>query len=320
MKKQTQHTHTHTQTTMSLYPSLEDMQVDQMAKAQIAVGHHVADVEAAEASGVPRAIAAGQALNVMPAGGLYSNLGLEEMMSFAGLDISEGALVQHMPQDVAVQMAQQPQAIVALTSPQDLGMARAQVKQGVRKVILAKDQHNKLGMAVASIDKGLFVAFVWQNSAAALGGIRFGDQILQIDGQNVAGWTGDQALKFLRGQCDPQRIEFAIRDRPFERTITVVKDQANQIGFVFKRGEITHIVKDSSAARNGLLINHNLVEVNGQNVVGLEDSEVLRVMKESPRSVTMTVMPSFVFKHLVKKIGYKHIKKYMDHSIPEAEL
>ena len=30
-------------------------------------------------------------------------------------------------------------------------------------------------------------------------------------------------------------------------------------------------VKDSSAARNGLLINHQLVEVNGQNVVGLKD-------------------------------------------------
>jgi len=29
-------------------------------------------------------------------------------------------------------------------------------------------------------------------------------------------------------------------------------------------------VKDSSAARNGLLIDHHMVEVNGQNVVGMK--------------------------------------------------
>ena len=48
------------------------------------------------------------------------------------------------------------------------------------------------------------------------------------------------------------------------------KDSAGTIGFVFKENKITHIVKDSSAARNGVLIEHHLVEVDGQNVVGLK--------------------------------------------------
>ena len=48
------------------------------------------------------------------------------------------------------------------------------------------------------------------------------------------------------------------------------KDSAGHIGFVFKQGKITAIVKDSSAARNGVLTEHQLVEVNGQNVVGLK--------------------------------------------------
>jgi len=39
---------------------------------------------------------------------------------------------------------------------------------------------------------------------------------------------------------------------------------------VFKENQITAIVKDSSAARNGLLIDHHMVEVNGQNVIGLK--------------------------------------------------
>lgn len=49
--------------------------------------------------------------------------------------------------------------------------------------------------------------------------------------------------------------------RPFERTITVHKDSLGTVGFGFKNGKIINIVKDSSAARNGILIDHNLLEV-----------------------------------------------------------
>lgn len=48
------------------------------------------------------------------------------------------------------------------------------------------------------------------------------------------------------------------------------KDSTGHVGFVFKNGKITSIVKDSSAARNGLLTEHNICEVNGQNVIGLK--------------------------------------------------
>ena len=54
------------------------------------------------------------------------------------------------------------------------------------------------------------------------------------------------------------------------------KDSTGHIGFVFKENKITNIVKDSSAARNGVLIDHHLVEVNGQNVVGLKVNRVQR--------------------------------------------
>lgn len=61
--------------------------------------------------------------------------------------------------------------------------------------------------------------------------------------------------------------------RPFERTITMQKDSQGYIGFVFKNGKIKSIVKDSSAARNGILTDHQLIEVNGQNVVGMKVSK-----------------------------------------------
>ena len=48
------------------------------------------------------------------------------------------------------------------------------------------------------------------------------------------------------------------------------KDSSGHVGFIFKSGKITSIVKDSSAARNGLLTDHHICEINGQNVIGLK--------------------------------------------------
>lgn len=109
-----------------------------------------------------------------------------------------------------------------------------------------------------------------------------------------------------------------MRDRPYERTITVQKDSSNHVGFTFNNGEIKNIVKDSSAARwgtmivmswdhccclhrNGVLTDHYLCEVNGQNVIGLKDKEIGEVFSESPRTVTITIMPKFIYDHMMKK-------------------
>lgn len=51
------------------------------------------------------------------------------------------------------------------------------------------------------------------------------------------------------------------------------KDSTGHVGFVIKKGKIISLVKGSSAARNGLLTNHYVCEVNGQNVIGLKVSK-----------------------------------------------
>lgn len=48
------------------------------------------------------------------------------------------------------------------------------------------------------------------------------------------------------------------------------KDSTGHVGFVIKKGKVVSVVKGSSAARNGLLTNHYVCEVNGQNVIGLK--------------------------------------------------
>ena len=58
----------------------------------------------------------------------------------------------------------------------------------------------------------MFVAFVHKDSPAAMAGLRFGDQILQVDGDTVAGWDTDKAHKVLKN-CPSNGIKLAIRDR-----------------------------------------------------------------------------------------------------------
>lgn len=58
--------------------------------------------------------------------------------------------------------------------------------------------------------------------------------------------------------------------RPFQRTVTMHKDSHGYVGFIYKSGKITSLVKDSSAARNGLLTEHYICEINGQNVIGMK--------------------------------------------------
>lgn len=73
----------------------------------------------------------------------------------------------------------------------------------------------------------------------------------------------------LWGVVYDESLSFVLLSRPFERTITLQRDSVGYVGFVFNKGKITAIGKDSSAARNGLLIDHAMLEVNGQNVVGI---------------------------------------------------
>ncbi|XP_033644667.1 syntenin-1-like [Asterias rubens] len=299
---------------MSLYPSLEDMKVDQMANAQSQhqyVAQHQAAVAAPPAPGQMTAMASSSSL--------YPSL--EEYM---GLNLSPEMVAANMPNVQAVvprqagTVAMGTSSMVApVTGSQNLGLIRANVTNGVRQVILCKDGKGKIGLRVKAISKGVFVSFVNNGSPAAMGGVRFGDQILQINGENCAGMSTDQTMSKLR-KASAERIVMALRDRPFERTITLQKDSTNHVGFVFKSGKITAIAKDTSAARNGLLIDHAMLEVQGQNVIGMKDREILEILAKEGKTVTLTIMPNFVFDHVMKSMASSLVKNSMDHSIPEV--
>lgn len=117
----------------------------------------------------------------------------------------------------------------------------------------------------------------------------------------MAGFSEDKVHKILK-KCTETNISMVIRDRPFERTVTMHKDSTGHIGFQFDNGKITAIVKDSSAARNGLLIEHQLLEVNGQNVIAMKDKDITSlILSDKERIITVTIIPSFIYGHMMKK-------------------
>uniref|UniRef100_A0A3Q4HYW4 Syndecan binding protein (syntenin) 2 n=1 Tax=Neolamprologus brichardi TaxID=32507 RepID=A0A3Q4HYW4_NEOBR len=233
--------------------------------------------------------------------GLYPNL--EELGDYMGLALNSDevqknlALVPVADNQVALPSGSGVGGMVRPVTGADIGIRRAEIRPGLREIILCKDQDKKVGLRLRAIDNGVFVQLVQANSPAALAGLRFGDQVLQINGQNSAGWSADKAHKALKAASET-RIELVVRDRPFQRTVTMHKDSSGHVGFIYKNGKITSLVKDGSAARNGLLTEHYICEINGQNVIGLKDSQIKDILTTSPTTMTITIMPKFVYEDL----------------------
>ncbi|XP_018326245.1 syntenin-1 [Agrilus planipennis] len=302
---------------MSIYPSLEDMKVDQLHKAQNKF--ESLQNSAPQASAAPYPTSGINMPTPILDRGVYPELG-----NYMGLELTEAIIAENMPEYSLTLLQQTTQVVpaenkignlVAPLSAQSLGLQRAQVTHGIRELTLCKGADGKIGLRVTPINNGIFVCLVVAKSPAALAGLRFGDQILQINGKNLAGFTMDQVHDLLK-KSPVNGISIVVRDRPFERTLTLHKDSTGHIGFLFKNGKIVSIVQDSSAARNGVLTDHHLLEVEGQNVVGMKDKNITKIIEEAGNIVTVTVVPSFIYEHMTKKMASSLLKGHMDHSIP----
>ncbi|XP_063205910.1 syntenin-2 isoform X2 [Chroicocephalus ridibundus] len=248
---------------------------------------------------------------------LYPNLA--ELENYMGLALSSEEIQKNLLPEGSTALTPAgppPGQLVAPLSGNNAGLRRAEIKPGVREIHLCKDERGKTGLQLKNVDQGIFVQLVKANSPAALVGLRFGDQILQINGKNCTGWSSDKAQRALK-KASPEKIIMVVRDRPFQRTVTVHKDSTGHVGIVVKKGKIVSLAKDSSAARNGLLTHHYICEVNGQNVIGMKDKQLMEVLAGAGNVVTLTIIPTVIYEHMVKRLSPGVVKSSMDHSIPD---
>lgn len=311
---------------MSLYPSLEDMKVDHMAKAQQQISQQILTAAAHASAPYPGSVGGGSSLPYPLHPSHSAGIAYPALGEYMGLEFTDEILAVNMPEYLPVhQQNQNTQVVsaasasssmmVAPVSNSQIGMiSKVTPSNAVRQLVLCKNNDGKIGMRVKDINKGIFVCLVMKDSPAAMAGLRFGDQILEINSITMAGFSSDKVHSLLK-KCDPNNIKLAVRDRPFERAVTLHKDSVGHIGFQYKDGEIVNIIKDSSAARNGILTEHHLLEVNGQNVVGLKDKQVASIVQDCGQVITVTIMPSFLYKHMMKHMA-SSLTKVMDHSLP----
>ncbi|XP_011382839.1 syntenin-2 [Pteropus vampyrus] len=287
----------------ALYPSLEDLKVDQAIQAQASATPRMPTLPVQETA-------------VSQPSVLYPNL--KELENYMGLSLSSQEVQQNLPQipegasaqaSATTRMPTLPVQETAVSQPS--GAWTLTPPSGVKKPC------RLLAPAEKCVLEGLFVQLVQANTPASLVGLRFGDQILQIDGRDCAGWSTDKAHRVVK-RASAEKIIMVVRDRPFQRTVTMHKDSKGHIGFVIKKGKVVSVVKGSSAARNGLVTNHCMCEVNGQNVIGLKDKEVTEILAKAGNVVTLTIIPTVIFEHMVKKLSPTLLHHTMDHSIPDV--
>ncbi|KAI6660358.1 Syntenin-1 isoform X2 [Oopsacas minuta] len=235
----------------NIYPSLEDMVVDKMAKTQTQFAEAITPQQPALPAQPYQ-----PPVHVYPS--TTSDRAPPAMHKYSSMR-TQHQIVPAADHQLAKQGACTVVAPVSGTHNPDI--QRAEIKQGVREVILCKAADGKVGISIKDINKGVFVAYVRKGSPGAMAGLR-------------SYWV-----------C-------------------------------FQKWRICQIIKDSSAARNGILINHYLIEVNGQNVVGLKDKDIQEIFGQAPRTLAITIMPDFVYDVIMKHMG-STLKKSMDHSIPD---
>jgi carboxyl-terminal processing protease len=83
-----------------------------------------------------------------------------------------------------------------------------------------------LGITISAVDGDLTVVSIFEGSPAYQKGMRRGDIIARIEGQDTKGWTSDQAVRILRG-AKGTPVDIAIRRASYDALIDleVVRDE-----------------------------------------------------------------------------------------------
>jgi len=174
---------------------------------------------------------------------------------------------------------------------------RANDAKAARKFDASNVKVDDLGLAFKEADKGITVSNVDKNSVFVNSGLRSGDQIVSINGQNVvrqndfvrylfaSGVTGRVPVIVMRGgaqQTVYMRPTTIIRD--YERVVVDDRrDPIRDFGLVLDnryhdRLLVDRVVKDSRADRAGIKVDDEILAVNDRDVESR--TELARVLEK----------------------------------------
>lgn len=160
---------------MSLYPSLEDMQVHKIVQAQQNAFAQQSTMMAPPPPSAPSEFVYPQLKqDSSSASPLYPGLS-----DFMGLELTPEMIAINMPEYntsmMPLAMGGSAGGMIAPLSNQTIGLQRAHVTHGIRDVIVCKGPDNKVGLRVKDINNGVFITLVCKGSPAALVGYVLND-------------------------------------------------------------------------------------------------------------------------------------------------
>lgn len=185
---------------MSLYPSMEGLTIGKEAEAQKNLENAVI---AAAANSPPGASVSYGDLATSFLGIDLSRVVYDDFGNPHYVDSTKPSAIVHKPSHSVVPF--QPAGAIVPIDP-------VTVTQQVHELYLQKDKRGLLGIQLKAMDAGVFITYVECDSPAAIAGLRFGDQVLKIDDEYMAGKKGKNVMKFVRKKCG-EIVTMVIRDR-----------------------------------------------------------------------------------------------------------
>ncbi|HKC84949.1 MAG TPA: S41 family peptidase [Blastocatellia bacterium] len=88
-----------------------------------------------------------------------------------------------------------------------------------------RSQYYGIGASILGRHRGVYIIETFKDTPAALGGLRYGDQIIAIDGKSTETWNSDQVRDNLRGELGVE-VKVTVRRAGVDEPITIRLDRA----------------------------------------------------------------------------------------------
>ncbi len=88
-----------------------------------------------------------------------------------------------------------------------------------------RSQYFGIGASIQSRDRGVYIMETFKDTPAARAGLRYGDQIIKVDGENAENWNSDKVRDHLRGELGSEVKVTVVRDGTVQ-PITVALERA----------------------------------------------------------------------------------------------
>lgn len=75
-----------------------------------------------------------------------------------------------------------------------------------------RSQYFGIGASIQSRDRGVYIMETFKDTPAARAGLRYGDQIIKVDGENAESWNSDKVRDHLRGELGSEVKVTVVRE------------------------------------------------------------------------------------------------------------